>query len=165
MMDAEVAKMLEDFEARRMRLIARAGALAPEVQTRRPDSKTWSPAEVIDHCAQSEDFYLKIMDAASSEELGRMRPKKSFGYRMVLWTLRRAIRVPSIKGMEPTDDVDLESAIEHWDRVRGEFRKRFEGKKLGDVAIKHPMFGPMSVEQVMLIFDAHMGYHEKHFPA
>lgn len=53
-MHPEIAKRFESLEARRKALVERVRALPAENQSAHPDSKSFSPAEMIMHMAMAE---------------------------------------------------------------------------------------------------------------
>ncbi|HMS56757.1 MAG TPA: DinB family protein, partial [Fimbriimonadaceae bacterium] len=152
---------MEDFDAmwasleqRRKSLTDRILAMPPE-QQRAGTSKSFSPAEVLDHMALSEAWYLPMMDKADRQTLKAKGAKVNFLYGMVVRKLRSAKSVPSMRDMTPKADVKPEDGAEHWEKVRNDLRLRISAVGLDEPVFRHPLFGRMSPRHVMEIFDAH----------
>lgn len=148
------------LEDRRKSMTDRILKMPPE-QQKSGSSKAFSPAEVLDHMALTEEWYFPLMDKADRAALKPKGAKVNFLYRMVLRKLRSASSVPSMSAMTPKPDVKADDGAEHWGKVREELKSRLEAVPLDEPVFRHPMFGRMSPRHVIEIFDAHTDYHEK----
>lgn len=160
-MEAAAVKDWDRLDARSEALIRQVEGLGTEERRRRPSSREWSPIEVIDHLAQAEGLYAQwvIDDPAPG-----LAPRRNWKLTALVWVMRKALRTPTIREMEPRPLQDLDEAAEHLRRVRAAMRARLGDRDPAAVLVQHPFLGPLSACQVAEIFDAHLDYHVKRFP-
>lgn len=120
----------------------------------RPDPKTWSPREVAEHIARMDAHVARLMREGKTED------KKVLKKPIRLTTLR-GIKVSAPAQLDPQEDAQSKDAIYQQlfdSRMQVlELYKQFTPTEKKEKAMKHPVFGYLSLRQWFVF----LGYHEK----
>lgn len=156
-------KQLDEAIRKRTELMARLAHLDPVVLTTRPEPGSWSITEVVEHMVLGEEGV--VGDFSRLAELPERR--RGFvnwaGLRVVLGILRFRIRVkvPS-RSMIPRGDVGLEELTVRWgsnhERLRT-YVASLDQEGLKRAIFRHPVSGPMTVEEGILLLGTHLDRH------
>ncbi len=141
-------------------LIDRVVKLPADRQRQRPNAREFTPCELIEHMRLADAMYPPLLSAAQPG----MRAKPNFLYRLVLKRMRGGGRVPAPKSLIPIEPIDLEASIAQWRINRAEIKRLTAATPPDAAALKHPLFGKMTVEQIIDLLDGHTAYHQRFFP-
>lgn len=161
-MISQVEAAWSRIESSKRRTLEIVGALDLEAQNRPLTPKGWSPLQIVQHLILAEEAMIGEMQAAVVQGAYNRKPSRSPAYRLLLWVLRKGVRVPAAPTMIPELRLPLEILVERWSRVRKQVQEHLEGVGIDrpDAPISvHPMMGPLSAAQVMEITEAHLQYH------
>lgn len=144
---------LKHLNATRDKLIQELHTVSEQDFNRKPDATTWSPKEVSEHIALMDKYIAFLMKKGKTEE------KK---------TVKKPIRFTTVRGIKvhAPAPVDPQAAEKSKNEILNllfesrmdvlEMYKSFSREQKKQLAMKHPVFGYLSLEQW---FDF-LGYHE-----
>ena len=153
------------LENSRKEFLGRVQKLQPHQRAFSPNSHDWSLLQIIDHLVISEEQTLRIVAKQLANPKLPDRGRWHAPLRMSLMKL--AMRLP-LKYKIPTEQVapspspDFAELKARWETVR-----RNLGSLLADIqqsqqhqpVFRHPFFGLMDVEQVLLFLQEHFNHH------
>lgn len=163
-------KLLEEFrkmESERESMMSELSAYSEEVLTKKPDSESWSVAEVAMHLVVAESGALAYMrkkleyGGHSRSTFGAAFKQKLLNFAVSLPVKFKAPKVASIKEGE---NVSFAEASEKWKSVRQELLKEYEpmdDELVSHELFKHPAAGKMNVLQSVEFMRKHMNRHIK----
>ena len=166
-MHPTIQKRFDALEARRATLVARVEALTPEQQIQRPDPKAFSPAEVIQHLAMTEEFDLGFLRTNPPPTIKDRKPHVTFIFNRTLNQMKLPVkRIGTPPMLVPKGVITLAQAESQWEAARVELRGFFEqAEEPDDAFIKFNfLFGTASATELLAFLEAHMTYHEQRFP-
>lgn len=147
-----------------MRALAAVAAL-PETDRSLPMAgSTWTPAQLLAHCAMAEQEFVRRMALCAETGTGGGKPTRSPIFPLALLLGRHPLVVlPVPSEMDPPADVSLEAAARNWEIVRSDLRGWLEtvADPTGIAVMVHPILGPLSAQQVLAVLEAHGTYHAK----
>ncbi|WP_342525551.1 DinB family protein [Chryseomicrobium sp. FSL W7-1435] len=145
---------LRHLNTTRDELIHELHAIPDTLFSKQPDKTTWSPQQVTEHIALMDSYVASLLDR------GKAVQKKVMKKPIRLTTLRSI----KVKAPGPVDPATQEKTKEDIYELLFESRmqvltlyKKFSKLEKRTFAMKHPVFGYLTVEQW---FDF-LGYHEK----
>jgi hypothetical protein len=158
----ELEEKIRTFEARRNALLDQLSEIDPEVLSARPEGDKWSPIEIVEHMVVAErEVFLGLPEYADLKVYTRNFKNKVM-LRIVMLVLGRIkVKVPS-PTMNPKGGADLADLKARWDESQQWFRDYVEscdGARLNNAVFKHPVSGPINVEQVIDLGIAHLNAH------
>ncbi len=121
----------------------------------------WSLLEIVEHLVLSEEYMLAQLDGLDSTPAGRT-PADYARYALVMAIIRFGIpvRIPSKRlapqGMRSPDE--LRAA---WLATQERLRQHVASADPGVPAFRHPVAGPMSTRQTIVMLEAHLRRHRK----
>ena len=156
-------KRLDRIEQRRSKLLAELSALPAEALKATPISGKWSILQNVEHLVLSEDIVLAGVGDLDALRARRRRWKHWVGYLLVAFILRFRIpvRVPA-SAMKPRGGVSFEALGERWAANHAQIRAYLEAvgpEGYGKAVFRHPVVGPMSVRQSLVLLDIHLSRH------
>ena len=158
-----------DYEAARQALLAAVAALSPEVLNTRPLAGGWSVLEIVEHLALAERDVLRGLPAL---EALVVRPRSFLNRirrRVLLAILRSRLRVPTPStAMNPSGDRSLEEVRSLWDENAVwlcEFVNEADEETLAAPVFMHPVSGPLTVVEVLVLAGVHLGRHREQIQA
>ena len=164
-MHPDIAQRLEFLELRRQALVDRVKALPVEKQTAKPDSKSFSPVEVIAHMALSEQVSIDRMKKLGPKDLIGKVPRTTFIYKKVVTDMNKGKKMGTPSNMIPQGRVSLDHAEKAWEHARKELTVFLnEVKRPDDPMQQFFVFGTLSAHDLLALFEAHTHYHEVLFP-
>jgi hypothetical protein len=119
------AALVSELERLESAFRERAGSLSPEAWSWRPDAKTWSAGEIVDHLGRTNATYLAALEPALAK-LGA-RPNRRPGPLAPRWAGRIFLtqlepppryRVPAPRKIRPAPRVDPAAAWEAFSRAQ-----------------------------------------------
>ena len=154
---------LASIERKRVALLEDVAALDQVMLTARPLPDKWSIREIVEHLVLAEDDVvgdfstLDVRDAQPRDIGNHLR------YLIVLSVLRLRIPVkaPS-RAMLPTGGRSLAELRETWNDHHRRLRSFVAGltrSGAGRPIFRHPIAGPISVSQALVMLDAHLDSH------
>ena len=161
----KIDKRLQEFNEKRTALLAEMEALEPATLVAKPLSGNWSILEIVEHLVLAERSVFQEL-----AELSRLRDQERslehrIRYRIVLFVLRYGIpvQVPS-PAMVPRGGRGLDELRRLWDESQGWVRAYLD--RLGPegarrAVLKHPVAGPLSLEQAVRMNQVHFNSHTR----
>jgi len=154
---------LASIERKRLALLEDVAALDEEMLTARPLPDKWSIREIVEHLVLAEDDVVgdfSRLDAPDAQPRGIGNYVR---YLIVLFILRFRIPVkaPS-RAMLPTGGRSMSELRETWDEHHRRLRTFVAGLTRDGARraiFRHPISGPLSVSQALLMLDAHLDSH------
>jgi uncharacterized damage-inducible protein DinB len=162
--DPELQQTFNRIESKTEELLGKVERLTAEEQARRPKPSAWSPIEIAHHCRITEGLFGTWMADTKAEVVGRP-PTRHPMFRVILWTMNKAVPAPPLKEMEPLNPPPLADIRSHWRSQRSALATALDGKPADRAIVQHKFLGPMSPRQMLDLFDAHLTYHLKRFPS
>ena len=154
------------LRAKKQDLANRLLQLPTDKQTTQPSDGGFSPAELMEHLAKSEEFNLKFLRKVGPTQISQRKVKPGPLYKSVLNTfqsLKRTSTPPMLKpGKTPNIEEHHSLWMKHLDEVETYFS---QVSSLDAPFIKmNFLFGTLSVDQFLEFQEAHVKYHERYFP-
>ena len=154
---------LARIERKRLALLEEVAALDEVTLTARPMAGKWSIREIVEHLVLAEDDVVgdfSRLDALDAQPRGIGHHVR---YLIVLFVLRFRIpvTVPS-RAMLPTGGRSLAELRETWDEHQRRLRSFVAGltrEGARRAIFRHPISGPLSVSQALVLLDAHLDSH------
>jgi hypothetical protein len=163
-MNPELQELYDSAERKRQEMIERIKQLPEEARALQPSEREWSPLQVAEHCRVTEALYEELARETKPEQLEGRRATRHLMLSMIRWSMRRAIRAPTMPMFEPQAAPPIEETEREWAALRSRLAAIVEGAEPDQPVLIHKMFGPMSGRQILEIMDAHMDYHLTRFP-
>lgn len=157
------AWLLESAELKK-RVLARLAEM-PEASRGKVQSKdAWSATQVVEHLILVEEQVAGPWRKA----LGSSPPVPGFKSGVLAAMVsaafaRTGVRVPTVPELVPSGGLALPELTVRWEKARKELAAAVpENPKAA--WIMHPVFGPLSSDQMGKIFVAHLKHHLRHWP-
>jgi hypothetical protein len=151
----------------RSRLKAAIDSLPADMRCRRPAADRWSAAEIVEHLALVEAAFARrlanAIAAAKQKGLGEEKgPRQPLPERANAFMADRSNRRTAADAVRPTGHVDDRAALAALEdagtRVRA-IAADADGLALGSVMLEHPVFGALSVYQMIELIARHEARH------
>lgn len=164
-MDAKLKQKIKEFENKRVGLLNEVAYLDKEKLNARRIEGKWSVLEIIEHLVIAEREVMGGLKDYDDLENREQSLKNGIMYRLVMFVLKVGIPVkaPS-KKMLPKNELSFEDLRKKWDENQEWFRGYVEGldeEGLKKAVFKHPVSGPINVEQAIEMSIAHIESHTK----
>ncbi len=154
-------RVLTDLETGRQRLLAEVEGFEEPGFSQRPSPGAWSAAHVIEHLARGEGNVARGVRAAAAGKLNMRRSwSDPLGWLLNRSNVYRVLRVRTVAALDPTEAPPRPEALARIAATRRELVEAIEqgdGRGIWAFKLRHPRFGPLSME-AMLRF---MAYHEE----
>lgn len=162
-MIARIERVHDRLSAGLDRMLGELGGMTAPQRRFKPDESTWSATEVCHH--------VFLAQSGIVDELEKMRGRKAIGrslsqslwhqvVRLVLWS---GIKVKNpAPSAAPDASVTLDELEPRWASERNRLRGLLEGldeSALGDAGFKHPIAGPLSLEETVTFLATHVEHH------
>lgn len=156
-------KRLQAFNEQRGALLDEMEALDPAKLVARPRVGKWSVLEIIEHLVLAERAVLQDLPEVSRLSARERKLKHRCAYLIVMFVLRYSIpvQVPS-PAMVPKGDRSLGELRRLWDenqRWLGAYIRGLDRKGLRRAVFVHPVAGPLTVGQAVLMDQVHLDTH------
>lgn len=162
----DVAQRASTIRARKEGLANRVLALSPDKQRTQPSDKGFSPAELLSHLSETEEFNLGFLRKAPPSSLVGRSAKPGIFYGYVLKTFLAFKRIASPPMLAPKaacqPEADAIRFKQQLDEIDG-FLLQTKDMKATFIKMNF-LFGTLSVDQYLTFQEAHIAYHEKYFP-
>lgn len=139
--------------------------LSEAVLNRRPDSKTWSPAQVLEHLVISNRPYLQtIRDGLSRAAVEDSEIRNTFFGRMIVKGAGPGGKAPVIKKLMPRDSPILLEIIQEWKAQQSQFHSLVEvasDRDISGTSVRNPFF-PLIRMNLADCFDILTAHTEGH---
>jgi hypothetical protein len=155
--------LLQKFDNARLTLLDEVAALDPAVISKRPSPNAWSVLEIVEHLMRAERWVFH--DLAPFEQIPVRVPrfKQRLRRPLVMFVLGSRIKVSvPVPVMHPTAIVPLATVRAQWDENQAWLRAlvRYLGPQgLDRAVLRHPVAGPLTVEQGVLMGQLHLDRH------
>jgi hypothetical protein len=166
------AALVAELERLERAFRERAGALSPAAWAWRPDARTWSAGEIVDHLARTNAIYVAALEPALAK-LGARSPRRP-GALAPRWAGRLFLtqlepppryRVPAQKKLRPAPNLDPASAWASFAAAQRrviELTRATEGLAPADIRFRNPVAFGLPVFDLatgLLIVAAHERRH------
>jgi hypothetical protein len=154
---------LRRIEGKRERLLVGLATLPLRVLEAHPLPGKWSIAEIIEHLVISEEGVIGDFARLADREALPRSTKNRMLYIAVMGVLRFDIpvQVPS-RGMNPVGGRSLAQLSAAWElnhtRLRA-FVDTVDPARLRDAIFRHPVAGPLTLGQGLLMLETHLDRH------
>ena len=158
-----LAERLHRIEGKRERLLAGLATLPPRVLEAHPLPGKWSIAEIVEHLVISEEGVIGDFARLADRKALARNAKNRMLYIAVMGVLRFDIpvQVPS-RGMKPVGGRTLAQLGAAWElnhaRLRA-FVHTVNPGRLRDAIFRHPVAGPLTLGQGLLMLETHLDRH------
>lgn len=154
---------LQAFNEKRSALLDELGALDPAMLVAKPLAGKWSMLEIVEHLVVAEKAVFQGMPDPSQLRERPRRLKDRVSYAIVVCVLRYGIpvQVPS-PAMIPKGNRSLGELRRLWDDNQEWLRAYIDGldqKDISSAVFRHPIAGPLSVEQALHMDQVHLDTH------
>ncbi len=158
-------RRFERLEKTRTDFLERVQSLRPEQRAFSPNDRSWSLLQVIEHLIISEEQTTHIVEKQLANPKLPDRGRWHAPIRMA--TMKLVMRLP-LKFKIPTDRVapsqspDFTQLKARWDAVRQQMQRILVSVQKPQrhlPVFRHPFFGHMDVEQVLLFLQEHFDHH------
>jgi hypothetical protein len=154
---------LAGIERKRIALLGEVAMLDEAQLTVRPVPDKWSIREIVEHLVLAEDDVVGDFSTPDARDAQPRGIGNHVRYVIVLFVLRFRIPVkaPST-AMLPTGGRSLAELRETWDDHHDRLRSFVAGltrEGASRAIFRHPISGPLSVSQALLMLDAHLDSH------
>ncbi len=154
---------LARIEHKRLALLTDVAALDEAALTAHPRPDKWSVREIIEHLVLAEEDVVGDFSRLDALEAQPRGIGNHVRFVIVLLVLRFKIPVkaPS-RAMLPTGERALSELIARWDTHQRQMQAFVAGLDRAGARraiFRHPIAGPISVSQALLMLDAHLDSH------
>jgi uncharacterized damage-inducible protein DinB len=158
-------KLCDRLEAGRQTFLDTLHSLTPEQQARHPSPQGWSGLEVLEHVVLVEQAGMDTLSRLNGRASSRRSLRYQIGYALVWLVLTTGLRVKvPIDAVRPSGSKSLEESERLWKAVRGrldQFLAGLDEEGLRRAAYKHPIAGPLNVEEGLLFLIRHLAHHQR----
>ena len=162
----ELDTIYRKIEERRTEMINRLEALPDAEQMMPPTTLEWSALQVVEHLIMYEELVCNWRARAVGATASPSWKGRGF-VGLMTWIMRSRLRIPTLPELQPQSESTLLALCERWRVVRVNLRTGLEAvtqERLPTVFILHPIAGPLNAMQVLQLLDAHLMYHQRHWP-
>lgn len=157
---------LGNMDRKRLALLEKLAAMAPEDLARKPFPKRWSLLQVLQHIILAEHEVLQGMPDPSKLVPRKRNPLQYINYLIVMLILKWDIPVPvPSSGMVPDGNTTLPGLREQWDR-NFQWLKMYGNGLTAETArqavFNHPVIGPLTPAQALELGRLHLESHTRH---
>ncbi|WP_174732601.1 DinB family protein [Mesobacillus harenae] len=145
--------IINRLQATREDLYSSIDGLSNEQLNRKPAEDRWSISQVLYHLAQTERFFVSLLEKEGSSDEGPVKERNLEKY------TDRSVKVKA--PIEPKSDYfTFEELAARLDRARDNtaaFLSKSDDQTLASKSLQHPVLGPLSLKQTAEF----IGIHEK----
>lgn len=154
---------LLEFVELKERVLARLAEMPEALRENPPSKDAWSATEVVEHLILVEEQVTGLWRKALGSSPAVLGFKSGVLAAMVSAAFARTgVRVPTVPELVPRGDLALPQLTVRWGKAREELAAAVpENSKVAWIA--HPVFGPLSSDQVGKIFLAHLKHYLRHW--
>ncbi len=156
-------KRLQAFDERRNALLDEMEALEPGKLLARPLPEKWSILEIVEHLVLAERVVFQGLPEPSKLKIREPRLKDRIRYLIVMFVLRTGIPVGVVSpAMLPEGGRNLAELRRLWNENQAWLRAYVNSlgpKGIHRPALKHPVAGPISVRQAVIMSRVHLDRH------
>jgi hypothetical protein len=147
------------------KMVDRVRAYNPTLQNA-PVGRSFSPVHALEHMAMTEKLYADLTTKTDLVSLEGKQGKPNFIFRFILKAMAKpAGRVsPTIKDFTPTGVIGLEESAKLWSERRNRVVEHLSRFQDDQAALKHPLFGMLSPNDVFNLLNKHQDYHDIRLP-
>jgi len=163
-MNPRIQKKFAKLEEQKERLLSDISKLPAKRLRFRPNPKTWSILEILDHLVKVEDSIMNMV-RQNLPDGNQVSPIDRLGAVMVTSMMKTTIRVkvPAQATMVLPQDVDGLAEIEtRWNLTRTEMSRllsSLQNEQLKCGLFRHPVGGWMTMAQTLGFISAHLKHH------
>lgn len=154
---------LDRMERRKRDIERLLDSMSPAQRDFRPSEDAWSVAQVVDHVIRVE---RAVLEGARKPGVNRAMRINAAGQAKLFLVIGLGVRVrvPRKVGHVKADTkpIDVDDLRGRWTALRNEWREfvaDFPGGRDGEMAVRHPIAGPLSYRQALWFLDGHLRHH------
>lgn len=153
------------LERRRQALLGELETLGDAALSFRPAPGTWSILEVVHHLVLLEQGILRAAHEGPAQPRRRKNLRERIGCAGVwlVFKLRLRVRIPTNR-VRPQPGLPLSRLKQEWAACRTSLEAYLDStpaSKLNETMFRHPIGGPMNVEQTLLFLTRHFDHHRR----
>lgn len=156
-------EIYERLEEQRGCFLDTVRGLSPEQQSFRSREGAWCTLEVGHHVVLAEQRTANAVKRHRGMQSGKRAMRYRIGNALLWIVLKTGIKVknpvPEAAPDKNISHAELEAA---WDQARSDLRAFLEALQLAelkDAAFKHPIAGPLNVEEALVFLVRHLDHH------
>ena len=163
-------KLLEEFrkmESEREAMMSELSNYSEETLTKKPDSDSWSVAEVVMHMVIAESGALAYMQK-KLEFGGHTRSTLGAAFKQKLLNFAVSLpikfKAPKVANIKEGENVSFAEASQKWKSIRQDLLMEYQSmddELVSHELFKHPAAGKMNVLQSVEFMRKHMNRHIK----
>jgi uncharacterized damage-inducible protein DinB len=159
----QVAEVHDRLSQQKERFLASLQALTAEQLDFRVKPEAWTVVQVGHHVVQVEQRTADAIKKHRGMRSGKRRLHHRLGNLLLWLVFKTGLRVKNpVPEVAPDADVDLAQLLEAWERARTDLEEVLSEVKergLQYAAFKHPVGGPLTVEQALDFLVMHLDHH------
>ncbi len=153
------------LERRRQALLGELETLGDAASSFRPALGTWSILEVVHHLVLVEQGILRAAHDGPGQPRRRRNLRERIGYAGVwlVFKLGLRVKIPTSR-VRPQPGLPLSRLKREWADARTSLEVYLDStpaSKLSETMFRHPIAGPMNVEQSLLFVTRHFDHHRR----
>ena len=153
-----------EAEALKTQILDQLERMSPEDRRLSIGPRAWSAAQVVGHLVQVEELLVNDWrDAAKKSPRRKPGRRGTLIVNMVNFAMTTRLRLPTRDFLEPTGSMEFSDLADRWRTARKRLPLTFP-PDASALWIIHPLFGPLSCEQMGRFLVAHLRHHLKHWP-
>lgn len=127
-----------------------------------PDPARWSIGEIVEHLVLSEESVGRVQKGFRKEEPMFHVIPRPLRRTLILGALRRDVTLPlPSPDMEPCGNAPRYELLSRWDLMRRNLRTILNAQRDGERAYWHPVLGPLTPLQMLVLGQVHTAYHAR----
>ena len=160
---SELREQLESHDQSRFSLLEELEGMSQDQLRNKPGPDDWSLLEIVQHMVLSEREVLQGLPEPKELTARKRGLRSLLSYGMVLVVLRWNIPAPvPSDGMVPDGNTSLSKLRQQWDenlQWLKDYLDTLREEDLQRAVFKHPIGGPMTVEQTIHMAKLHFDVH------
>lgn len=165
-MHKKLQPLFDKMENTRKELFQKLEQYPAEKMNQKPDEKSWSVVQVMDHLTNAEGNSVKYINKKLSfnPKLQKAGLGSSARYALLVtaFTLPLKFKVPDVVG-EASNEHNFAQAKANWDQVRNDLKTLLDSmdEKTANAELwKHPAAGKMSMKNALKFMELHVQRHQ-----
>ncbi len=165
-MHKKLQPLYNKMENTRKELFQKLNSYPAEKMNEKPDEKSWSVVQVMDHLTNAEGNSVKYINKKLSfnPKLKKAGIGSSARYLLLVtaFNLPLKYKVPDVVG-DASNEHSFDEAKARWDKVRSDIKTMLDGlddKQVNAELWKHPAAGKMSMSNALKFMELHVQRHQ-----
>ncbi len=158
-----LARLHDRLDGGLERMLAELGQMSEAQRRFRPHADAWSPTQVCHHLLLAQRGSVGSIEKVRGKKARHRSLGQRLGHRAVRLVLRLGLRVKNpAPSAAPDPAISFEELEPEWAGERARLRRLLESMgehALGEAGMKHPVAGPLTVEESLTFLAGHVEHH------